>query len=250
MEYISKEKIKKIRKYLNSSFAIKEGKIIVEGINAVYEAFLSGYKCEFLIVEEGKNYPELKELCKTVSCFKADLKTIKPLFSTKTSYGIVALFSLKKYNFFLRENLLFLDNLQDPGNLGTLIRSAVAFGVKNVILSPGSVYPFSPKVIRSSAGNIFKIFVNRGDVDFNYLKKEGYFIYGTLLDKKSKKLSKLDKVNTPYVLVLGNEGRGISEKYLPFIDENIFIEQEKNVESLNVAVSGAIIMHRFFTEVK
>ena len=149
-------------------------------------------------------------------------------------------------NFNKNKNIIFLDEIRDPGNVGTLIRSSVAFGITNIFLSRNSIDPFSPKVIRSSTGYLFRTFIKRDDYDISYYKSLGYHIYGTDLNKKGKDLNKIKTIK-PYILILGNEGRGISTNYLHILNENIVLNISNNVDSLNVAVAGSIIMHYLYS---
>lgn len=142
----------------------------------------------------------------------------------------------------IKGNVLILDDIQDPGNLGTLIRSSIAFGFSNIIMSEGSVDLYNPKVIRATEGMIFHINVLRRNLlDFlPTLKGMNYKIVGTDV-VSGKDIRKLKKENI--ALVLGNEGNGISEDVKNLCDEFVNIKMSSNCESLNVGVAASILMY-------
>ncbi|WP_168169706.1 RNA methyltransferase [Candidatus Izimaplasma sp. ZiA1] len=146
----------------------------------------------------------------------------------------------KRLNEDVKDKVLLLDNIQDPGNLGTLLRSALAFGFETVVLD-NTVDIFSPKVIRSTQGAIFQLNIIFSDIlDFIYNFKDIKY-YGTSFN--GTLLTNIEKVNKIGV-VLGNEGNGVKKEILESLDENITIKINK-IESLNVAVAGSVIMHYF-----
>lgn len=145
--------------------------------------------------------------------------------------------------------LLLLDGISDPGNMGTLIRTAVAFGFEGILLHGNSVDIYNQKVIRSAAGNFFKIpviKVEKSDITKNFDEFEFY-----MTDLHSDKIFDADKlsISDKCVLVLGSEANGISEEILDISHKNIKIPTE-NVESLNVATAGAILMYEFSKQIK
>ena len=144
--------------------------------------------------------------------------------------------------------VLLLDGLQDPGNIGTLIRSALGFGIDLVVLSNDSVDLYNDKLIRSSQGALFKVKTVQKDIKemISLLKKHNIKVFGTSL-KNGKNLTSYEKMSS-YGLILGNEGNGVKKDILSISDENIFIEMNQELESLNVAISGAIIMHYFYSK--
>lgn len=169
---------------------------------------------------------------------------INKLASTQSPQGIIAVVKTKEEG--IKEgNVLILDNLQDPSNVGTLIRSALAFNITNIILSNDCVDIYNDKVIRGSQGSIFKINYQYGNIVniIEKLKTKNYHIYGTALENGIE----LDKVklHDRFALILGNEGNGINKEILSKTDVNIFIPISQSIDSLNVAVAGGILMHEF-----
>ncbi len=145
----------------------------------------------------------------------------------------------KKINHKLKSDaILALDDVQDPDNVGALIRSAVAFGFNHVILSHGSADLYNEKVIRASKGAIFDSYVERKPLEeaISSLKETGYQVLAADAHQRGS-LTEGRKI----VLILGNEGHGLSSSLIPFVDQFITIKT-KTVESLNVSVAGGIIM--------
>ncbi len=164
---------------------------------------------------------------------------------TKTPQGILAVLKIPKYEEnFGNENILILDKVQDAGNIGTIIRTADAFGIKNIICTNGTVDAYSPKVVRSTMGSILREKIFYLD-DINKLKEMGYTIVGSVLDDKSIPLKNL-KITKKMAFVMGNESNGISEKIKKICDIFVKIPINDSVESLNVAIATAIILYKNF----
>ncbi|MDV3170819.1 MAG: RNA methyltransferase [Candidatus Phytoplasma stylosanthis] len=144
------------------------------------------------------------------------------------------------------DKILVLDGVQDPGNVGTLLRSACSFGFHHIFGSFQTADFYNEKTIQSSQGSLFYLFLERGDVDtfLSLYKKNNYFILGTSVDKKKIDLKKisLSLQNYKKILVLGNEGSGISDLLEKKIDYFLHIETSI-VESLNVSAAGSILMY-------
>ena len=143
------------------------------------------------------------------------------------------------------ERILVLDNVQDPGNLGTIIRSALAFNVSTIILSENTVDLYNPKVLRATQGMLFHMNIISRDV-VNWLSTIaplGIPIYGTKVDGgfDPRKLSKTEKKK--FVLIVGNEGNGVSSRVLDLCSKNLCIPTNIRVESLNVAVATSILLY-------
>ena len=138
---------------------------------------------------------------------------------------------------------LILDNIQDPGNMGTLIRSAVAFGFYDIFVL-GGASPYSDKVVRSSASQILKANIFEVDYDFidkNKVRIADKFIVADMLGET------LDKIHLPkqkIAVIIGNEGSGVSDRLRLIADLTVRIPMTPGVESLNAGVAGSIIMHR------
>lgn len=142
-------------------------------------------------------------------------------------------------------NVIILDNIQDPGNLGTLIRSAVAFDFPNIILSETSVDLYNPKVIRATEGMIFNVNVLRTNIidAIGTLKNKGYTIIST--DVSSGNNIK-EITNKNIAIILGNEGSGVNPELKNISDYLVNINMNKSCESLNVGVAGSILMYEVY----
>lgn len=171
---------------------------------------------------------------------------ISQLISGKIIVGVC---DKPKSSTFKLQNILMLDNLQDPGNLGTLMRSAAAFNFLNVVASPNTVSFYNPKVLRATQGLIFELNLVTQELKplLSKLKGENYVVIGTFLHNIKRPL--FSKSSTkPKVLLIGNEGQGLNLALESFIDENFVIHLANNVESLNAAVAGSIIMYQLKKE--
>ena len=169
------------------------------------------------------------------------------LYTTDTSCGIIATAKQKHYDLVEilpgARLLLLADNIQDPGNLGTIVRNAHAFQASGLILSKGSADCYSPKVVRASMGAIFSLpIIVRADLRsvIDQLKANKFQI--TALDSKAKTPFWQEAVLEPQAYILGNEGHGISPDIKDLIDRSISIPINPDCESLNVAVAAGIIL--------
>ena len=142
-------------------------------------------------------------------------------------------------------NVLILDDIQDPGNLGTLIRSSIAFGFNNIILSDESVDLYNPKVIRATEGMIFNINVIRTNI-IEYIPKLKEMGYKILVSDVVSGKDIKDEICNNIALVLGNEGKGVHKNIKELCDELVNIKMDKACESLNVGVAGSILMHEVY----
>jgi TrmH family RNA methyltransferase len=162
--------------------------------------------------------------------------------ATETPSGILGICKISTGNQSddkLDDNWLYLDNISDPGNMGTLLRTAVWFGIHNIAFSRGCVDIFNPKVVRSGMGAHFHIsyILDANITQFN----STHTLYGG--DQDGKSLDDFD-IETPWILVLGNEAHGISQGIRKTIHRYIAIPRLGAGESLNVAVAGGIIMEK------
>ncbi|MBZ4203743.1 TrmH family RNA methyltransferase, partial [Mycoplasma tauri] len=142
--------------------------------------------------------------------------------------------------------VVFLDDVQDPGNVGTIIRSSLAFGFDTII---SNVNFYNEKIVRSSQGSIFKVnLINyKNPVEIiNEYKKKGYKTYATVLDQEAVEFKKVIFENNNIIVILGNEGKGIRQEILNISDKKIYIPID--FESLNVAVAAGIILCKIYNK--
>ena len=170
-------------------------------------------------------------------------KMLSSLATTKTNQDIVCVCKMKKYGISSIGNSLILDNLQDPGNVGTLVRSALAFGFDDIYLVNGAD-PYSEKVIRSSAGLIMSARLhvcNFGEIKQNKNEIADIFV---VADMHGEDINKIHLPKGRVAVIIGNEGQGVSEEFKSIANTTISIQMTPKVESLNAGVAGSIIMQK------
>lgn len=228
------EKIKYIRKLKNIKNSINEKKFVIEGENLVKEALNCNILLETFSLSD-TNYGVANTIISD--------NVMKSLTNLNSIPNVIGIASIKDTQKELSDRIILLDNIQDPGNLGTIIRSSFAFGFSTIILGNGCVNKFNDKVIRSSEGMIFKCNIFNEDLlsIIPKLKKLGYDVYGTNVrngvDVKNINLT------SRVAFVIGNEGNGISKEVDELLDKNLYIKMNKNCESLNASVAASIIMY-------
>ena len=234
-ETITSKDNKKVKETLSYS----DGKgeyFLVEGFHMVEMAIKNKLAIRIFSLKE---YPHSTE-----ELYLTNETIIKKLSSTKNPEGIVALCKKKKEEEVASDVVIYIDEVQDPGNVGTILRSSLAFGYKDIIISKGSASLYSPKTLLSSQGAIFSLNViegkNEPKDDIVSLKKKGYKILSTDL-KSSYPLKELE-MEKPFVLVLGNEARGVNKDILSISDKKVRIEMD-GIDSLNVGVAGGILLY-------
>ena len=229
-------KIKEICKLISDNSYRKERKeFVIEGFHLLEMAL------EDKLVKAIFSLEPLKNIDEKITNYIVSEDILKKISTQKNPQGVVAICSMRKEKEISHNNVLYLDGVSDPGNLGTLLRTALAFSFKDVILSKGSVSLYNEKTISSSQGAIFRLNIISGDEqNLINLKEKGYKILATEI-KGSVELKNIKK-SDKQVLILGNEAHGVNEKILNLADERIRIDINE-IESLNVAICGAIMMH-------
>lgn len=232
---IDNAKIKEIKKLETKKERDLTGLFVVEGEHLVYEAYKEGL-LKTLIVRDG--YPFLLD----VDTMYVSDKVLKYLSNLTTPTPVLGVVEKKAFKS-IGNKVIALDNVQDPGNLGTIIRSAVAFNFDTIILSDDTVDLYNPKVIRATQGMIFKINIIIGNLTeyLIKLKEKKYEIYGTDVTSGNN-LKSLEK-RKKFVIIMGNEGNGLSKEVKSLCSSFIYIPMNKECESLNVAVAASIILY-------
>ncbi len=226
-------KIKELKKLKTKKYRDILGKFIIEGEHLINEAYNLGYLEEIYALEDYQCDLDVKVNYVT----KEVLKYITDL-ETPTIIGVAKKMEEKD----IGDKLVILDDIQDPGNLGTIIRSSVAFNIDTIVLSNNSVDLYNDKVIRASQGMIFKINIIRKDIiPFISKVKNEYHIYGTKVNGGNS-LKKIEK-QKKFAIIMGNEGKGMSSELDNLCDEFIYIDMNKECESLNVGVATSIILY-------
>jgi RNA methyltransferase, TrmH family len=244
LKYFSSLRIKKFRD--------KENKFIAEGKKIVEEALLGNYKCEIVIVI--KQFAESEK--SFINSLPQDLRIetvpgldFKKLKDTVSPQGIAAVFNKvtfdKKNIDLVKDSILIcLDNISDPGNLGTIIRNCDWFGFKSVLLTENCADLYNPKTIRAGMGSTFhlNIFEEFSYMDIENLKKKGYRVICSDLDGEDIYNINISKNS---ILVFSNESGGPSQEILNLTDQKVTIPSFGKAESLNVASASAIILSAF-----
>lgn len=230
---VSNPKIKELVKLLVKKDRDETKLFLVEGEHLVNEALKSGYLKEVILLE-GNIFNGFELITHVTSNVMAKLSKQK---SIPKIIGVCQKKETKQIN----GNVLLLDEIQDPGNLGSIIRSAVAFNIDTIILSPECVDLYNEKVIRSTEGLIFQINVIIEPLTKSILelKRNNYTVIASTVTK-SKKVS---KIQSKYALIIGNEGQGIKQNLIELSDEIMNIEINEKVESLNAGVATGILLY-------
>lgn len=235
LETLSKNKIKWIRSLRLKKNRDLEQLFIVEGEKMVLELVSKHPELIDCIVSNNRDFSY------NGSLFYADNKSMSQISSLKTPNQLLAV--VKKNIKQSKESkfILVLDGVQDPGNMGTILRTADWFNIDEIICSENTVDIYNSKVVQSSMGAIFRIPTTYCNL-VQYLQDSKHRVYGALLegDNIYSKTFKREGI-----IIMGNEGKGISEEVKPFIKESIHIPRFGESESLNVAVSTAIILSEF-----
>lgn len=255
MEIIKSKDNKKI-KYIRSLNAKKsrdeENLFIVEGIKLVNEAIKENAHIMYLIFNESTlNKTEINELLNSskkldIEIIICDDSVFNSVAETISAQGVLAVIkknlnekTINDYNF-----IVMCDRIQDPGNLGTIIRTADAFGPAAVLLNKGCVDAYNPKVVRASAGAIFRVpFIHENsDEDIiNSLKNYNFKIFSTVVDSlySFDDIEKLEKI----CIVIGNEGQGVSQEIINNSHMCITIKMSGRAESLNASIAAGISIY-------
>lgn len=226
---LKNDKVKYWVNLKNKKFRDQEKVFLVEGDHLISEAKKYGEILEYIsITDEQADYFVTKEIMQKISAQK----------SISNSVAVVKFLKQKE----ISSRILILDNLQDPGNLGTIIRSAVAFNFTDIILSNESVDIYNPKVIRATEGMLFKVNVLRKDIKLfiSELKEKNYQIVGT--DVENGKTIK-DVLKENVAIIIGNEGSGVRKEILDLCDFSVNLKMNAGCESLNAGVCASIIMY-------
>lgn len=232
---INNEYIKEISKLNEKKYRDKSNKYLIEGLHLVTEALKYDIIDTIIIREDFSYETDIKHII-------VSNEVMKKLSDNPSIPKIMAIV-YKKESTISGNKILLLDRLQDPGNLGTIIRSAVAFNFDTIILSNDTVDLYNSKVLRSTQGMLFNINILRQDLTsvINELKKNNYTIYGTKVDNGND-VKEINNTNK-FALIIGNEGTGISDNILKQCDKYLYIKMNTNCESLNAGVAASILMY-------
>ena len=232
---LDNKKIKEVTKLKQKKYRDIENKFIIETENLIKEAYIENRLEEVYILEN-------EQLSFNVNCpvnYVTD-KVMDKIKNINTS-KVLAIATKKESKEYIGKRYLMLDRISDPGNLGTIIRSAVAFDIDTIIVSEDCCDIYNDKVIRATEGAIFKINILKENLleAITNLKKLNIPIFGTNVNK-GKDVTTINK--DKFCIIMGNEGSGIRKEVLKQVTDNIYIKTN-TVESLNVAVATSIILY-------
>jgi TrmH family RNA methyltransferase len=221
----------KIKKYRHS-----EGLFIAEGPKILHDFLLSGHIPEKVYYTEQYN-EAFKELPESVLQLVTE-DELKRVSSLMQPQGCLAVFRIPQYNEIHESGwIMALDNIQDPGNMGTLIRIADWFGINDIVCSEDTVDCYNPKVVQATMGSLARIKIHYKELS-NWLPHSQRKVFGGVLDGVDIRQIKFPEKG---ILLIGNEGNGISEELLPFIHQGITIPRLGQAESLNAGVAAGIM---------
>lgn len=246
-------KVKLINSLKTKKYRDKHELMIMEGLRAVNQLIDSKISLDMIAFSESM-YTGNEE-CRKIYAEYSDIAIIvkdnifDQLADTVNSQGVIAISKIPKYEiseFHLKDKsrILLFDRIQDPGNAGTLIRTADSAGFDAIFVIKGTVDLFSPKVNRSAMGsNLYVPIIEITEEELLKFQKDGFEILATALDRSSFEYSDIS-YSQKCIIVLGNEANGVSESILEIADKKIYIPIYGRAESLNVAIAGAIVMYK------
>ncbi|SHN06568.1 TrmH family RNA methyltransferase [Gracilibacillus kekensis] len=237
---VKNEKVKNWRKLRKKKERDLQNQFIIEGFHLIEEAHKSSWQIVEIIHQEGVECPKA---WLHYPLFKVTDNVMAAISETKTPQGIVAVVNKKNNDEKVVNRALMVDRVQDPGNLGTMIRTADAAGFDTVILGHGTVDLFNDKVIRSTQGSLFHLNVYEADLvgEMERLQQLSITIWSTGLENASNyhELDVPDKI----AIIVGNEGSGVNRTLMTKADQNVMIPIYGQAESLNVSIAAAILMY-------
>ena len=244
----SKTDIKQLSRLSTKKGRNEYGLYLIEGLRIIRSALRAQAPINRIFVtarfEESVNYQSISNLFnKILKPEIIDEKTMKQITQTVTPSGILAVCSLPKITELpsaIASNWLYLDKIADPGNLGTLLRSAAWFGTKQVALSPHCADPFNPKVMRGGMGAHFSLQMVT-NCDLRQFKSSDHLLIGA--DHRGMSIVDFNNNAKDWVLVIGSEAHGISKENSNHIEYSLSIPANGSGNSLNAAVAGSIMLY-------
>lgn len=244
--------IKEVRRAFAQGELTAEGECAVEGMRIVEEAIRSGLQVRAVLVSEsgrGRAARLLPQLAKQVETLLLPDKVFTSVVPSETPQGVAALVRMRSYtlqDLFGVETgslVVAVAGVQDPGNLGTILRSAEAFGASGVLLGENTVSAYNSKVVRASAGSIFRIPLVKQELGTTLpaLREQGLRLFATSSHKGTPVNEA--QLTSPLALLVGSEGAGLPREIMAQVDEVIAIPHSPKVESLNAGVAASIVLY-------
>lgn len=245
---LTKATIKLVKSLSEKSNRYANKLFVAEGSKSVID--LLAANCQLIQIFA---YPQwLKDnesrVPKSTEIFSVSPKEMSQLSQLKSPREVIALFQIPFVRFepsSMKGLVLALDTIQDPGNLGTIIRLADWYGVKHILCSAETVDAFNPKVVQATMGSLGRVQLHYGDLSVYFEKLHFPVVAAEMSGQAARTFQFLPNM----ILLLGNEGAGVSDSLRPHIQHSISIEKMGSAESLNVAMAGAILLDRYFGQV-
>lgn len=232
---LTNSKIKELAKLKDKKYRDEKGLFLIEGEDIILEAKKNNI-LELILTSNEKYKDDIEVIYVTTPI-------IEKLSSTKTPQGLIGVCKKSSNSTILTNKIVLFDGLQDPSNVGAIIRSAKAFGFDTLMLTNDTVDIYNEKLIRSSKGYSFSMNIIKDDISslLKLLKQNKYYIVTSALNnaKSLKMVEKRDKI----AIVIGNEGKGVSQDSINAANIVAKIEMNQEVESLNASVAAAILMY-------
>ncbi len=238
---ISRNQVKLIRSLQQKKFREEHGLFIVEGLRSIQEALRANASIESIFwteafSEKNSNHMNTISAVQNESVLMAEMKQLSP---STTPPGVLAVCKIPTFNSpDMNRNFIYLDHISDPGNMGTILRTALWFGIHNIVLSEACIDPFNPKVVRGAMGAHFHI---SWIGTMPLCAFTDYTVLGA--DYRGNSILAVKKIPDKWVLVMGSEAHGISSDVHDELDQLIAIPKVGTGESLNVGVSMGILLH-------
>ncbi|MGO1244799.1 MAG: TrmH family RNA methyltransferase [Sphingobacterium sp.] len=237
---LSKAQISLITSLHHKKFRKQHGLFVVEGIKSVSEFISSSYQIHCVYATPDAR-TKMSNLPQNLKCIDITDKEFHKITSLSSPQGVLALVKTPPIEDFDWNNLenthsIVLDDIQDPGNLGTIIRTAEWFGIKTIVCSNGTVDAFNPKVVQATMGSLARVNIHYTDLN-SFIDKSNITTFGAVLSGRS--IYQTD-FGSSGLIILGNEGNGINETIKSNIDHAVTIPRIGDAESLNVAVATTI----------
>ena len=245
MEFLSKESLKRLKKLNNQKYRDLESDtfdVLLEGERLVSQVITYGWEIEALFLVHTR-LVLYEKIVQSVKCpiyllteYQADI-----ISETKNGQGVFAQITFQLQPIKQQDRLLYLNNITDPGNLGTIIRTAASFSIDGLILDENCCDPANSKVIRASMGAVFTIPIRQ--VKDGWLSSVDHEIFVSDT-KEGVSINEFCFPKTPYILVVGSEGHGVKESIQNLATKKLHIPTEGAMESLNVAIATGIFLHK------
>ncbi|MGY4689267.1 TrmH family RNA methyltransferase [Salibacterium sp. K-3] len=245
IDSVKNPKVKNVKRLMKRKFRERERQFVIEGWHLLQEAAAHDVDIIDVFIEENKDIPRNVEVSDLPVSIVTD-QVMKEMSRTETPQGITAICRMPEETIpavHTDHSYLLVDGVQDPGNLGTMIRTADAAGVSAVILGEGTVDGYNDKVIRATQGSLFHLPVLKGDLGewMEACRTHKIPVFGTSVNEGTTHTA--IGAQKGFALIVGNEGAGARQEFLEQSDLNIYVPIYGNAESLNVSVTTGILLY-------